>query len=66
MAECKMQPASGREYCERDPLRHLPLAIAYVPWQRWNQICPLEKALQIGTIFPELDQPFLGKRGGYR
>lgn len=49
-------------YCE-DPLRGMALAIAYVPWQRWNQTYDLEKALQVGTIFPDLDKPFLGKRG---
>lgn len=46
-----------------DPLRHMALAIAYVPWQQWNQTYELEKALQVGTIFPDLDKPFLGKRG---
>lgn len=42
------------------------LAIAYVPWQYWDQTYELEKALQWGTIFPELNKPFSGKRGGCR
>lgn len=50
----------------RDPLRGLGLAIAYVPWQYWDQTYELEKALQWGTIFPELNKPFSGKRGGCR
>ena len=50
----------------RDPLRGLALAIAYVPWQYWDQTYDLEKALQCGTIFSELNKPFLGKRGGCR
>ena len=52
--------------CMRDPLRGLGLAIAYVPWQYCDQTYELEKALQWGTIFPELNKPFSGKRGGCR
>ena len=40
-----------------------PVAMAYVPWQHFGSVYDLEKALQIGTIFPELNMPFLGKRG---
>lgn len=66
MPECKMQTRSAGEGCRRDPLYSLPLAMAYVPWQRWNQTYELDKALACGTIFPELNKPFLGKRGGCR
>lgn len=45
---------------------NFPVAMAYVPWQRWNRVYDLEKALSAGTIFPELDKPFLGVRGGCR
>ncbi|MCI8862398.1 MAG: spore coat associated protein CotJA [Lachnospiraceae bacterium] len=44
----------------------MSLAIAYVPWQHWNETYQLDKAMQVGTIFPELDKPFLGKRGACR
>lgn len=37
-----------------------PLAMAYVPWQRWNEVYPIEKALCMGTLFPELSLPFMG------
>ena len=57
---------SMRCSCMRDPLRGLALAIAYVPWQYWDQTYDLEKALQCGTIFPEFNKPFSGKRGGCR
>lgn len=43
-----------------------PVAMAYVPWQRWNTVYDLERALSTGTIFPELDKPFYGVRGGCR
>lgn len=39
------------------------LAIAYVPWQHMTSIYEdLEKAFHCGTIFPELDKPFTGRR----
>jgi len=41
----------------------LPLAMAYIPWQRFCTTFELHKALQVGTIFPELEKPFCGKRG---
>lgn len=68
MADCNMQsmqrPRPGS--CSRDQLLGMPLAIAYVPWQHWNETYQLDKAMQVGTIFPELDKPFLGKRGACR
>lgn len=36
-----------------------PVAMAYVPWQRWQQVYPVDKAISRGTIFPDLDKPFL-------
>ena len=39
------------------------LAMAYVPWQKWENIyCP-DKGLKRGTIFADLDKPFYGKGG---
>lgn len=40
-----------------------PLAMAYVPWQYLKDVYEPDQALRYGTIFPELDKPFLGKRG---
>ena len=41
----------------------LPLAMAYVPWQHFTQMYEnLEKGYKAGTIFPELDKPFTGRR----
>lgn len=42
---------------------HLPLAMAYVSCQNFTNTFHLQKALQMGTIFPELCMPFCGKRG---
>lgn len=38
------------------------LAIANIPMQEWNGTYPVEKAFMRGTIFPELDLPFCGRR----
>lgn len=35
-----------------------PLAMAYVPWQYWNNTYELEVGFKRGTIFPELDKPW--------
>lgn len=43
-----------------------PLAMAYIPWQKFSKTYEPQKALMRGTIFPELDKPFIGKRGGAR
>ena len=50
--------------CERDDmLEGEPLAMAYVPWQNWKKIYDIEKGFSRGTIFEELDKPFLGRGG---
>ena len=47
----------------RDMLYGVPLAMGYVPWQNFECTYEPAQALQIGTIFPELDKPFYGRRG---
>lgn len=42
----------------------MPVAMAYVPWQNWNNLYDLDKALAVGTIFPCLNRPFLGRSVG--
>lgn len=42
-------------------LNSLPLAMAYVPLQKWEDIYDTKMALERGTIFRALDKPFLGK-----
>ncbi len=49
----------------RSGFEQMPIAMAYVPWQRFGRLYELDKALQTGTIFAELDKPFTG-RGGKR
>ena len=53
-----MQNANYGEYLDR-----YPIAMAYVPWQHFTQMYEnLEKGYRAGTIFPELDKPFTGRR----
>ena len=44
----------------------MSLAMAYVPWQTWQDIYEAEKGFHYGTIFQELNMPFLGKGGSRR
>ena len=46
------------DFCDQ-----FPVAMAYVPWQQMTSIFEdLEKAYCYGTIFPELNKPFTGRR----
>lgn len=53
--------------CEMEAVRPLPPntveAMAYVPFQQFQTTYPSDKALDAGTLFPELDKPFYGRRG---
>ena len=51
-----------REQLNSACIDSLPLAMAYVPMQKWKTIYNNDVALNRGTIFPELDLPFLGGR----
>ena len=42
-------------------LDSLPLAMAYVPMQKWGELYTPSVALDRGTMFPELDLPFIGE-----
>jgi hypothetical protein len=64
-APCPIMP---REQCGCDTNMYsnngcdnMPLAMAYVPWQTWNKTYELDKALHVGTLFPCLDKPFMGR-----
>ena len=38
------------------------LAMAYVPVQEWDDIYSEDLALSNGTLFPDLNKPFLGRK----
>ena len=58
------RPVPKPDICTQslDMLAGIPIAMAYVPWQTWHHIYDSCKALERGTIFEELDKPFLGQR----
>ena len=68
MNEPCVQPRM-REHCDddcnrgRDMLQGIPLTMAYVPWQKFECTYEPAQGLKAGTIFPELDKPFYGRRG---
>ena len=43
-------------------LKNLPLTMAYVPFQQIENVYNQEEALKSGTLFPNLDKPFLGRK----
>ena len=42
----------------------LTLAMAYVPYQSWEETLPATEALCAGTVFPSLVKPFMMGKGG--
>ena len=53
-------PGCTNDAVNNDRLQGYPVGMCYVPWQKWPctpyELC---RALQVGTIFPDLDKPFL-------
>ncbi len=41
------------------PLEKMPVAMAYVPWQCWEELYDLNRGYKTGTIFPSLNKPFM-------
>ncbi len=52
--------------CNFSAVNAFPLAMTYAPMQTFRELYAPEKALEAGTLFAELDLPFLGKRGNGR
>lgn len=44
-------------------IEEFPVAMAYVPWQKWRKIYSKEKGFMRGTMFEELDKPFWAAGG---
>lgn len=57
-----MIPGNGNSTMSPLP-DNMVVAMAYVPFQQFSKVYPPEKALDAGTLFPELDKPFYGRRG---
>lgn len=63
MRNYNMQGRADRNCCCVPEASHISpeyaVAMAYVPWQYFENVYEPDKALEVGTIFPELDKPFL-------
>ncbi len=65
--ECGCDYGNRRESCSNSGCREreaLPdcvrVAMAYVPYQQWNEIYAADKGFSAGTMFPCLNLPFEG------
>lgn len=48
--------------CTNVLLEELPLGMAYVPWQTFGTMYPMQQGMHRGTMFPCLDFDFMGRR----
>ena len=58
---CEMNAAMDNMGSQNNLLNR-PLAMAYVPYQEFEDLFSDEDALYRGTLFRKLDLPFLGRR----
>ena len=66
MGNCNRSNMGQRECGERYDMsscQDFALAMAYVPWQHFEHVYEPDRALQVGTIFPEINKPFYGRKG---
>ena len=54
---CYMRECNASNRCDA-----YPIGMAYVPWQNFKDIYDIDRGLSAGTIFAELDKPFMGRR----
>ncbi len=59
--------AGGCATCARNPAMsafpaETPVGMAYVPYQQWKNVYEPSVALDRGTVFEDLDKPFLGEK----
>lgn len=56
-------PSAANPLCIATELPQNPaLAMAYVPFQSMGNTYEPEQALRSGTLFPELNKPFFGRK----
>lgn len=60
--ETNMRPDMNTRpnHMKNDCAKGCPLAMAYVPWQGFDETYSLEEGFRAGTVFPCLDLPFKG------
>ena len=48
--------------CTGALLEEMPVGMAYVPWQTFGTMYPMQQGMRRGTMFPCLDYDFMGRR----
>ena len=43
------------------PVDQMTIGMGYVPWQKWQNIYDMDEGIKRGTIFEELDKPYIGR-----
>lgn len=61
MANFNVTEISSSNPCSVFTNQPISLAMAYVPFQQWRNIYDPELGIERGTIFAELDKPFIGE-----
>ena len=61
-AGCGTVSAGCGAPCANALLEEQPLGMAYVPWQSFGEMYPMQQGLNRGTMFPCLDFDFMGRR----
>ena len=64
LEESSSRYAAQKAYAPLNGCCRDSLAMVYSPYQNWQNIKELEAGFCAGTIFSELDKPFLGYRNG--
>ena len=59
MQPAEPQPMGAQQPSFGEAINRFPIAMGYVPIQRWQQPYSIEQAIGRGTIFPQLDLPFM-------
>lgn len=54
-------PNTTDEMDDNENCIHMVVGMSYIPWQRFRDLYEPEEGFPRGTIFAELDYPFLGK-----
>lgn len=58
---CMRETALDEQF-DKKCVNSLPLTMAFVAMQEWDDLYSADAGLKRGTIFPSLDKPFLGRR----
>lgn len=57
---CSASDSCPLNKCDFSCVNDFPLAMAYIPMQRFENLYSSDEALNAGTLFKDLDKPFCG------